>query len=178
MCERIEVSIIIPVYNEEKQISHCLDSIQCQEYKNYEVIIVDDGSIDKTGEICDSYAKKDSRFKVIHEANGGVSVARNKGIDVATGKLLMFVDSDDFVKPDFINNYVKMQSESDADVIIGGIALEEKGKSIKSETRIVYGITYVLIRKYMDTYLQRYIKQILLKRIVYDLIQKCIHRKI
>ena len=105
MCERIEVSIIIPVYNEEKQISHCLDSIQCQEYKNYEVIIVDDGSIDKTGEICDSYAKKDSRFKVIHEANGGVSVARNKGIDVATGKLLMFVDSDDFVKPDFINNY-------------------------------------------------------------------------
>ena len=118
MCERIEVSIIIPVYNEEKQISHCLDSIQCQEYKNYEVIIVDDGSIDKTGEICDSYAKKDSRFKVIHEANGGVSVARNKGIDVATGKLLMFVDSDDFVKPDFINNYVKMQSESDADVII------------------------------------------------------------
>ena len=130
MCERIEVSIIIPVYNEEKQISHCLDSIQCQEYKNYEVIIVDDGSIDKTGEICDSYAKKDSRFKVIHEANGGVSVARNKGIDVATGKLLMFVDSDDFVKPDFINNYVKMQSESDADVIIGGIALEEKGKSI------------------------------------------------
>ena len=82
MCERIEVSIIIPVYNEEKQISHCLDSIQCQEYKNYEVIIVDDGSIDKTGEICDSYAKKDSRFKVIHEANGGVSVARNKGIDV------------------------------------------------------------------------------------------------
>lgn len=69
MCERIEVSIIIPVYNEEKQISHCLDSIQCQEYKNYEVIIVDDGSIDKTGEICDSYAKKDSRFKVIHEAS-------------------------------------------------------------------------------------------------------------
>ena len=119
MCERIEVSIIIPVYNEEKQISHCLDSIQCQEYKNYEVIIVDDESIDKTGEICDSYAKKDKRFKVIHEANGGVSVARNKGIDVATGKLLMFVDSDDFIKPDFINNYVKMQSESDADVIIG-----------------------------------------------------------
>lgn len=130
MYERIEVSIIIPVYNEEKKISYCLDSIQCQKYKNYEVIIVDDGSTDKTGEICDSYAKNDSRFKVIHETNKGVSVARNKGIDAATGKLLMFIDSDDSVKPDYINTYVKMQNESGAEVIIGGIALVEKGKKI------------------------------------------------
>lgn len=130
MYEEAEVSIIIPVYNEENKIRNCLDSIQCQEYKNYEVIIVDDGSTDRTGSICDFYAKNDSRFKVIHEKNKGVSFARNKGIGVATGKLLMFIDSDDFVKPDFIGYYVDKQKESDAEVIIGGIALEEKGKKI------------------------------------------------
>lgn len=91
------VSIIVPVYNVEKYIHQCVDSIINQTYKNIEIILVDDGSPDNCGKICDEYAQKDNRVKVIHKENGGLSDARNYGIDVATGDWLMFVDSDDWL---------------------------------------------------------------------------------
>ncbi|MBR2883464.1 MAG: glycosyltransferase family 2 protein [Clostridia bacterium] len=91
------VSIIVPVYNVEKYIHQCIDSIINQTYKNIEIILVDDGSPDNCGKICDEYAEKDSRIKVIHKENGGLSDARNHGIDAATGDWLMFVDSDDWL---------------------------------------------------------------------------------
>lgn len=94
------ISVIVPVYNVEKYLPRCIDSILNQTYKNLEIILVDDGSPDNCPAICDEYAQKDSRIKVIHKANGGVSSARNVGLDVATGEYIGFVDSDDWIEPD------------------------------------------------------------------------------
>ena len=89
------ISVIIPVYNVEKYLHRCLDSVIEQTYKNLEVILIDDGSTDHSGEICDDYAAKDVRIHVIHQENQGVSAARNKGLDNVKGEYITFVDSDD-----------------------------------------------------------------------------------
>ncbi len=97
------ISVIVPVYNVENYLSKCIDSILAQTYTNLEIILVDDGSPDNCGKICDEYAKKDSRIKVIHQENGGLSAARNAGLDTATGDYIGFVDSDDYIEPDMYN---------------------------------------------------------------------------
>ena len=91
------LSIILPIYNVEKYLPLCLDSILSQTYSNFECILVDDGSTDDSGKICDDYVLQDNRFKVIHKINEGVSVARNTGIDLSTGKYIGFIDPDDFI---------------------------------------------------------------------------------
>lgn len=90
------ISVIVPVYNVEQYLSDCIRSILCQTYKDFELILVDDGSPDRSGEICDRYAEQDARIRVIHQPNGGVSRARNNGIRRARGEIVMFLDSDDF----------------------------------------------------------------------------------
>ena len=95
------ISIIVPIYNVENYLSRCLDSILAQEYKDLEILLVDDGSMDESGKICDAYAEKDSRFAVIHKKNGGLSDARNEGLKLAKGKYVSFVDSDDYIHPSF-----------------------------------------------------------------------------
>lgn len=100
------VSIIIPVYNSEKHIRDCLMSVIDQTYQNLEIIVIDDGSIDNSGVICDEMASVDKRVRVIHQENKGVSKARNEGISIATGKYMTFVDSDDIVNPNFITDAV------------------------------------------------------------------------
>ena len=97
-----KVSIIVPVYNVEKYLERCVRSLRCQTYQNIEIILVDDGSKDNCGIMCDKFALEDTRIKVIHKKNGGLSEARNIGIEKSTGKYLAFVDSDDFVHPSFI----------------------------------------------------------------------------
>lgn len=97
-----KVSVIVPVYNVEKYLRRCLDSIINQTYRNLEIILVDDGSPDNCGVICDEYASKDHRVQVIHRENGGLSVARNAGLDVATGEYIAFVDSDDWLADEFV----------------------------------------------------------------------------
>lgn len=96
------ISIVIPVYKVELYLEKCIESIINQTYKNLEIIIVDDGSPDNCPQICDEYSKKDKRIKVIHKENGGLSDARNAGIDIATGKYIAFVDSDDYVSDDYV----------------------------------------------------------------------------
>lgn len=96
----MEVSIIVPIYNAEKTLCRCIDSILNQEYKNFELILVNDGSTDGSGKICDEYRMKDERVKVFHQQNRGVSCARNRGIDMAEGKYLQFVDADDWLTAD------------------------------------------------------------------------------
>ena len=96
------VSVIVPIYNVEKYLKKCIDSVVTQSYKNLEIILVDDGSPDKCGDICDKYSETDSRIKVIHKKNGGLSDARNAGINVCSGEYISFIDSDDFVSPFFI----------------------------------------------------------------------------
>lgn len=92
------ISIIVPVYNVENYLCRCVDSLLNQTYHNLEIILVDDGSPDRCGEMCDEYVKKDKRVKVIHQSNGGLSDARNKALDIAKGDYLMFVDSDDWIE--------------------------------------------------------------------------------
>ena len=98
--KKVKISIIVPVYNISKYISSCIDSIISQKYNNYELILVDDGSKDDSGNICDEYALKKSNINVIHKKNGGLSSARNTGIEAATGEYLMFIDGDDFLYND------------------------------------------------------------------------------
>ena len=104
------ISIIVPIYNMEKYLVKCIDSIINQTYKNLEIILVDDGSTDKSSIICDEYKKIDSRIKVIHKSNGGLSSARNAGLDIAMGSLIGFVDSDDYIEETM---YEKMKNNMD-----------------------------------------------------------------
>lgn len=101
------ISIVVPVYNVEKYIHRCVDSILAQTYTNLEIILINDGSADNSGKICDEYAQKDARINVIHKRNGGPSSARNEGIDIASGKYLSFIDSDDWVAANFIEVLLK-----------------------------------------------------------------------
>lgn len=111
-----KISVIVPVYNVEKYLEECLESIQKQTYKNLEIIIIDDGSTDNSGRICDEYAKKDDRIKVIHQLNQGLSEARNVGIQNATGRYIGFVDSDDYIDIDMYNMLITNMKREDADI--------------------------------------------------------------
>jgi len=122
-------SIIVPVYNVEQYINRCVDSILAQTYQNFELILVDDGSPDNSGKICDEYARKDSRIKVIHIPNGGVSNARNTGLDAASGDYIVFVDSDDWILP---NHIEQLLPEGDEDWVCTGICILQNGVIIKN----------------------------------------------
>lgn len=128
-----KVSVIVPVYNTEKYLPRCIESILAQTFTDFELILVNDGSTDNSGKICDEYAKKDSRIVVIHKENGGASSARNKGIDNAKGEWIAFVDSDDFVSEHFLYNFINALSDN-TDLIIGGITKIDESKNIL-ETR-------------------------------------------
>lgn len=128
MCE---ISIIVPVYNVEKYLNKCVDSILNQTFKDFELILVDDGSPDNSGTICDQYAKEDTRVRVIHKENGGLSSARNAGIEVAQGKFLGFVDSDDYIAEDMYELLYNNILQEDADLSICGIYDIYKDKNPK-----------------------------------------------
>lgn len=142
------VSIIVPVYNVEKYINKCIDSIINQTYSNLEIILIDDGSPDQCGEICDKYAVLDKRIKVIHKSNGGLSDARNMGLDAATGDYIVFIDSDDYVDLNMISVLHKRIIESKADMVIcnylkvneEGLIIEEKKENIPDFDKVYTGI--------------------------------------
>lgn len=112
------VSIIIPIYRSEPYLKKCLDSIISQTITNWEAILIDDGSPDLSGAICDDYANRDNRFKVFHKINGGVSSARNLGLDMASGEFVTFVDSDDYIGPTYLESFAR---KCDYDLIFTGI---------------------------------------------------------
>lgn len=120
MSEQPLISIIVPIYNVEKYLVKCIESIINQTLSNIEIILVDDGSTDNCGIIIDGYAKKDSRIKVIYKNNGGQSSARNMGLDIARGKYIGFVDSDDWIDNDMYENLYKSIIESNADICVCG----------------------------------------------------------
>lgn len=111
-----KISIIVPIYNMETYLERCVDSILKQTYSNLEIILVDDGSSDSSPKMCDQYAVKDPRIKVVHKTNGGLSSARNAGLDNATGDYIGFVDSDDYISTDMYNVLVGRLEESDCDI--------------------------------------------------------------
>lgn len=105
----MKVSVIVPVYNGEAYLAKCLDSILAQTYSDMEIVVVDDGSTDGSGSMADNYAETDSRVRVLHCTNGGPSVARNRGIDVATGDYVCFVDADDVLHPSMLSTLCSIE---------------------------------------------------------------------
>ena len=134
------VSIIVPVFNVENYMKKCLDSVINQTYKNIEILLIDDGSKDSSGKICDEYSKKDKRIKIFHKENGGLSSARNYGIEKATGEYLTFIDSDDTLEVDYIEYLYNLITKYDTDlsicpytVIINETKKYDFGKKYKEE---------------------------------------------
>lgn len=123
------ISIIVPVYNVKDYVEKCLDSICGQSYFNLEIIVIDDGSTDGSGEVCETYASKDKRIKVIHRRNGGLSAARNEGLDVATGEFVGFVDSDDWIDLDMYEFLYQLLKAEEADISICSHYVEKSGKT-------------------------------------------------
>jgi len=112
------VSVIVPVYNVERFIRRCVDSILSQTYKNLEIILIDDGSPDNSGTICDEYAQMDSRIRVIHQENGGVSIARNAGLRIITGEYIAFVDPDDYIDVNMYETMIKKIVDTNSDICV------------------------------------------------------------
>lgn len=128
-----KISVIVPVYNVEKYLDKCISSILKQTFTDFELILVDDGSKDNSGRICDGYKDRDSRIKVIHQDNLGLSAARNIGIDTSEGKYVTFIDSDDFIHPNMLEILYNNISENKADISIGDYHLVYEGKEISKE---------------------------------------------
>lgn len=134
------ISIIVPVYKVEKYLDECIQSMISQTYQNLEIILVDDGSPDDCGKICDKYAAQDARIKVIHKENAGVARARNSGLDIATGELISFIDSDDYVTTDAYERLYRVMTASGADCVVGSCIMvyeDAEGNVIKKEDYVV-----------------------------------------
>lgn len=132
------VSIIIPIYNLEKYLAKCLNSVTNQTYRNLEIILLDDGSDDKSLSICKEFELKDKRIKIFSHRNRGVSYTRNRGIEVANGEYLMFVDGDDWLDIFWVEKYVKTAEKSNADIVIGGVSfLLENGSIIQKKPMVL-----------------------------------------
>lgn len=148
------VSVIVPVYNIEKYIAECLKSIQKQTYENLQIIVVDDGSSDKSGIICDKFAENDSRFEVIHKENGGAACAKNDALDRIRGEYFVFVDGDDYIDEDMIEQMIFISQKEDADIVEAGYYEEYSTKCINCEItrkkRKFNSIEYV--KKYTNTW--------------------------
>lgn len=128
---KAKISVIIPVYNVENYLKRCLDSIINQTYKNLEIILINDGSTDSSGMICDEYKKNDRRIKVIHKKNEGQSKTRNRGIDIATGEYISFIDSDDFIHKDFYKELMNLIKTNESTLAICGYQMFTKEEELK-----------------------------------------------
>ena len=126
------ISVIVPVYDVERYLCECIDSILTQSYRNLEVILVNDGSSDNSGNICDEYMKQDNRVKVIHKQNGGLSVARNAGIEIAKGELIHFIDSDDWIEADMLELLYNNLMEHNAEISCCGYYLSYINENINA----------------------------------------------
>lgn len=131
MCKEHLISIIVPVYNVENKIRRCLDCLVNQSYKNIEIILVNDGSTDDSGAICDRYAAGDERVRVIHKKNGGVSSARNRGLDEASGLYIMFVDSDDYIEKNACEVMIDAIEKYGVDLIVASYNTVYNGKVMR-----------------------------------------------
>lgn len=132
----VDISVIVPVYNVEKLLSRCIDSILNQTKKNLEIILVDDGATDGSGEICDAYAKKDERIRVIHKENGGLTSAWKAGAEASTGKYLGFVDSDDWIDEDMYERLWESAVIWHSDLVVCGLVFDYEDPSLESRKEI------------------------------------------
>ena len=151
-CDGPTISVIVPIYKVEKYLARCVDSLLAQTWRDIEIILVDDGSPDNSGAICDEFAKKDPRVKVIHKENGGLSSARNSGLSAASGDYIGFVDSDDYVLPQMYEKLYLSLTENNADISICNYSYvsEENGEIIPMVSPVK---TEVLSREEAYSYL-------------------------
>lgn len=178
--EKALISIIIPVYKVEKYLEKCIQSVINQTYENLQIILVDDGSPDNCGKICDEYAKKDHRIEVIHKSNGGLSDARNKGLEIAKGEYIGFVDSDDYIEADMYEVLYNLLKQYNADVGICNfytvsqckIAIKNVDSGIKEYTRIE-----ILKEILLDNNIQSYAWNKLYKKDLFDEIKYPVGKK-
>ena len=139
------ISIIVPVYNAEKYLEECVESIISQTYKNIEVLLINDGSMDNSAKICDQYAARDTRIKVIHKENGGVSSTRNKGLDVAQGEYVIFVDADDFLAEECVADLLENSIANDSDLVFCSYSKQINETVVSSQENIPH-IVYPQLR--------------------------------
>lgn len=116
----MRLSAVVPVYNMERYLDRCMASLLAQTYTDFEIILVDDGSTDRSGQMCDSYAVGDPKIRVVHQENGGLGMARNRGMDEASGEYVLFLDSDDYFGPDLLRNLARPAEEDHVDAVISG----------------------------------------------------------
>lgn len=141
----MKISVIVPVYNSEKYLHKCIDSVRNQTYLDFELLLINDGSTDRSGEICDEYAVKDKRVKVFHKENGGVSSARNIGLDNAKGKYIVFVDSDDWIEETYLENFFILDKDLETALVLQGFIRELKNGDFRKHllpNRVFYAKEY------------------------------------
>ncbi len=136
----MKISVVVPIYNAEKTLTRCVDSLRNQTYNNIEILLIDDGSTDNSGTISDSYAKDDNRIKVLHKRNGGVAAARNTGMDIATGEYITFCDSDDTVSPEYVEKLYIAVKNANADIAICDFIKVGKDRLSLKSCRISPGV--------------------------------------
>ena len=178
--EKDLISVIVPVYKVEKYLEKCIESIIKQTHTNLQIILVNDGSPDNCGKICDEYAKKDSRIEVIHKINGGLSDARNVGINRANGRYIGFVDSDDYIKEDMYEKLINLIKEYDADISICNLYDVIDGKKYvrNNENGIQeYSRLEILKEVLLDKNIQSYAWNKLYKKELFDEIKYPIGKK-
>ena len=178
--EKALISIIIPVYKVEKYLEKCIQSVINQTYENLQIILVDDGSPDNCGKICDEYAKKDHRIEVIHKSNGGLSDARNKGLEIAKGEYIGFVDSDDYIEADMYEVLYNLLKQYNADVSICNFYTVSQGKiAIKNADNGIneYNRIEILKEILSDRNIQSYAWNKLYKKELFDEIKYPIGKK-
>jgi len=150
------ISVIVPIYNVEKYLEKCINSIIEQTYQNIEIVLVDDGSSDNSGKICDEYASKDKRVKAMHKKNGGVSDARNFGVENANGKYIAFIDSDDYITNDYIEYLYRILKENNAEISCCNfeyVYSDKENKEIESQQEKLY--TYNQLEALKDLLYQK-----------------------
>ena len=154
------ISVIVPVYNVEKYLDKCIQSIVDQTYTNLEIILVDDGSPDNSGAICDEWAEKDNRIKVIHKANGGLSDARNAGLDIATGEYIAFVDSDDYIELDFYDKLYNVIKATNCDISICNLRKVYENNNVSVNNCDTFEITEYSTTEAMSALIDDKIRQV------------------
>lgn len=169
-----EISIVIPVYNVEKYLKRCVDSVRNQTFSDIEIILVDDGSTDKSGYMCDEFANMDLRIQVIHKANGGLSDARNAGLKKATGRYVLFVDSDDSIDRETCEQFIRAIELKNADIIVGNARKIHRDSIIKmshtdTTQRVRSGKEYLEIElenntMYMAAWMNLYKREFLISK--------------
>ena len=151
------ISIIVPIYNTEKYLHRCIDSVLAQTYKDFELLLIDDGSTDSSGVICDSYAAKDGHIKVFHKENGGVSSARNLGLDNAQGEWITFVDSDDYIEENFLKSF---EGNLDADLVVGNAVLLTCQTGRRTDLKCISSGCYKDVRNVFSSHLSEMILRV------------------